>query len=693
MGNFCSSIKADENKRGNGILELKPQNNGVSINSTNSATNNTQVAASETRQTPQENRGASEQLSKQRKGSGEAEVIVSCNGSKLERLAVEYLSNEVGGDREVFGDGKNKRNTCNSEGEDKASVSEHDEAEKTIRWQKGELIGAGAFGRVYLGLNLDTAELMAVKQVSISKEEDIQSEVADRLTKLEAEVNVLKQLHHPNIVRYLGTERCFHNMTLNIFLEFVPGGSIASLLQRFGTFTESVMRVYTKQILLGLDFLHKHQIMHRDIKGANILVDNSGVVKLADFGASKKIENLVTMDSGYKSIKGTPYWMAPEVIKATGHGRQADIWSVGCTVIEMATGKPPWSEFKEPMSAMYQIASSKEPPPIPEHLSPEARDFLLLCFNRVPKERPNASRLLQHPFLSQATPGGRTPPSRVAPARPPATPNLGPPPAGGMRFTSNKPLSPVVEVASTVGTPAADPSPADPGMTARAASPRYAPGTGFRMPQGAPPPAPADADWPTGSRMTETASGTIESVMTSASYNPMEEPTWVEQGTESSIFMSNGWPKPQPIPLYGKENRGSSIGSDNVPVAEGVVEKKQQRTEGTEENIMQFVRSKADQDIRRLSIPFSVQRLGASSAIGGVMEAPGLGNGGLSPSGAGHRAPPLHGGPSHAARRVSKSEQWEAELREELEAERLKSKTPRGGRPRGAQPPEWQMVR
>uniref|UniRef100_A0A061RJH3 mitogen-activated protein kinase kinase kinase n=1 Tax=Tetraselmis sp. GSL018 TaxID=582737 RepID=A0A061RJH3_9CHLO len=420
MGNFCSSIKADENKRGNGILELKPQNNGVSINSTNSATNNTQVAASETRQTPQENRGASEQLSKQRKGSGEAEVIVSCNGSKLERLAVEYLSNEVGGDREVFGDGKNKRNTCNSEGEDKASVSEHDEAEKTIRWQKGELIGAGAFGRVYLGLNLDTAELMAVKQVSISKEEDIQSEVADRLTKLEAEVNVLKQLHHPNIVRYLGTERCFHNMTLNIFLEFVPGGSIASLLQRFGTFTESVMRVYTKQILLGLDFLHKHQIMHRDIKGANILVDNSGVVKLADFGASKKIENLVTMDSGYKSIKGTPYWMAPEVIKATGHGRQADIWSVGCTVIEMATGKPPWSEFKEPMSAMYQIASSKEPPPIPEHLSPEARDFLLLCFNRVPKERPNASRLLQHPFLSQATPGGRTPPSRVAPARPPA---------------------------------------------------------------------------------------------------------------------------------------------------------------------------------------------------------------------------------------------------------------------------------
>ena len=147
----------------------------------------------------------------------------------------------------------------------------------------------------------------------------------------------------------------------------MPGGSIASLLQRFGAFAEKLVAVYTRQILEGLHYLHTHHIMHRDIKGANILVDNAGCVKLADFGASRRLADLVTMESGCKSVKGTPYWMAPEVIKQTGHGRQADIWSVACTVIEMATAKPPWSDFTTPVSAMFHIASAKGPPPLPGH--------------------------------------------------------------------------------------------------------------------------------------------------------------------------------------------------------------------------------------------------------------------------------------------------------------------------------------
>ncbi|KAK9907344.1 hypothetical protein WJX75_001831 [Coccomyxa subellipsoidea] len=267
-----------------------------------------------------------------------------------------------------------------------------------VNWTRGELLGAGAFGRVYLGLNNDTGQLMAVKQVLISKDENVAGRVVEHVQSLEAEVNVLKHLDHPNIVRYLGTDK--NEQHLNIFLEFVPGGSIASLLAKFGSFKESVIRVYARQILLGLEYLHHNKIMHRDIKGANILVDHTGLVKVADFGASKKIEDLVTMDSGFKSIKGTPYWMAPEVIKQTGHGRQADIWSVACTVIEMATGKPPWSQFQSQVSALFHIASSKEPPVIPEVLSKEGRDFLLQCFNRVPKERPSASRLLRHPWLA-----------------------------------------------------------------------------------------------------------------------------------------------------------------------------------------------------------------------------------------------------------------------------------------------------
>ncbi|RMZ52267.1 hypothetical protein APUTEX25_001657, partial [Auxenochlorella protothecoides] len=258
-----------------------------------------------------------------------------------------------------------------------------------LNWTKGELIGQGAFGSVFLGMDNDTGQLMAVKQVHVSKAGS--SKVSEHVTALEAEVRLLQQLDHPNIVRYLSTETT--NDALHIFLEFVPGGSIASLLAKFGHFRETVVKVYTRQILLGLEYLHAHGIIHRDIKGANILVDNTGLVKLADFGASKKIEDLVTIDSGFKSMKGTPYWMAPEIIKQSGHGRQADIWSVACTVIEMATGRPPWSGLGSQVAAMFHIASSKGPPPIPEHLSAENW-----------KDRPLAAQLLQHPFLASVPP-------------------------------------------------------------------------------------------------------------------------------------------------------------------------------------------------------------------------------------------------------------------------------------------------
>lgn len=161
-------------------------------------------------------------------------------------------------------------------------------------WTCGELIGQGAFGSVYLGMDNDTGQLMAVKQVGVGTDAGASAaKVAEHVRALEMEVQLLQNLHHPNIVCYLGTERT--EAALNIFLEYVPGGSIASLLAKFGSFRESVVRVYTKQILLGLEYLHANGIIHRDIKGANILVDNTGMVKLADFGASKKIEDLVTI--------------------------------------------------------------------------------------------------------------------------------------------------------------------------------------------------------------------------------------------------------------------------------------------------------------------------------------------------------------------------------------------------------------
>ncbi|KAL3634586.1 hypothetical protein CASFOL_021640 [Castilleja foliolosa] len=267
----------------------------------------------------------------------------------------------------------------------------------TIRWRKGELIGCGAFGRVYMGMNLDSGELLAVKQVAISTN-SASKKTQEFINELEKEVNLLKNLSHPNIVRYLGTAR--EEDSLNILLEFVPGGSISSLLGKFGSFPESVIRMYTKQLLIGLEYLHENKIMHRDIKGANILVDNKACIKLADFGASKKVEALATV-TGAKSMKGTPYWMAPEVIVQTGHSYSADIWSVGCTIIEMATGKAPWSQQYQEVAALFHIGTTKSHPPIPGHLSTDAKDFLLKCLQKEPDLRSTASELLKHPFVTR----------------------------------------------------------------------------------------------------------------------------------------------------------------------------------------------------------------------------------------------------------------------------------------------------
>lgn len=152
---------------------------------------------------------------------------------------------------------------------------------------------------------------------------------------------MLKTLDHPNIVKYYYTDISSDGQGVDIVLEFVPGGSIRSLLDKFAAFDERLVKIYTRQMLEGLKYLHINGIVHRDLKCANVLVDNMGVIKLSDFGASKRIvqdyNNELDEGSLSKSVKGSPYWMAPEVIKRTGHAKPADIWSLGCCVLEMLT--------------------------------------------------------------------------------------------------------------------------------------------------------------------------------------------------------------------------------------------------------------------------------------------------------------------------------------------------------------------
>lgn len=274
----------------------------------------------------------------------------------------------------------------------------------SIKWKRGQLLGRGSFGSVVLGINIETGELMAVKQIPIPVlSPSVDATRYFELKTIERETNLMKAMSFPNIVTYYGVQVRPPTETeegmLDVFMEYVPGGSIAAILATFGSLEEPVVRQYTRQILLGLEFLHRHDIVHRDIKGGNILVDASGVCKLADFGTSTSIADLMQSKS-HPSIQGTVAFMAPEVVRRELQDCKVDIWSVGCTVLEMITGVPPWSEIEDPMARLSRIAAEDAVPSIPDHISPTAKDFLLKCLVRNPKERSSASELLWHPFVS-----------------------------------------------------------------------------------------------------------------------------------------------------------------------------------------------------------------------------------------------------------------------------------------------------
>ncbi|KAH8492369.1 hypothetical protein H0E87_021794 [Populus deltoides] len=282
------------------------------------------------------------------------------------------------------------------------------------RWKKGKLLGRGTFGHVYVGFNSERGELCAMKEVTLFSDDAKSKESAKQLMQ---EISLLSRLQHPNIVQYHGSETVGDR--LYIYLEYVSGGSIYKLLQEYGQLGELVIRSYTQQILSGLAFLHSKSTVHRDIKGANILVDPNGRVKLADFGMAKHI----TGQSCPLSFKGSPYWMAPEVIKnSNGCNLAVDIWSLGCTVLEMATTKPPWSQF-EGVAAMFKIGNSKDLPTIPDHLSDEGKDFVRKCLQRNPLHRPTAAQLLEHPFVKSAAPLERPIPSPEPTDPPPGVTN------------------------------------------------------------------------------------------------------------------------------------------------------------------------------------------------------------------------------------------------------------------------------
>ncbi|KAF8377005.1 hypothetical protein HHK36_030377 [Tetracentron sinense] len=305
------------------------------------------------------------------------------------------------------------------------SISPHGRFKRNIKyWEKGELLGSGSFGTVFEGIS-DDGFFFAVKEVSLL---DQGSQGKQSIYQLEQEIALLSQFEHENIVQYLGTDK--DEAKLYIFLELVTKGSLLKLYQRYHL-VDSQVSAYTRQILHGLKYLHERNVVHSemmfhqidsdrnvlhdifdlvmlstgissrsmDIKCANILVDANGSVKLADFGLAK-----ATKLNDVKSCKGTAFWMAPEVVnrKTHGYGLAADIWSLGCTVLEMLTHQLPYSDL-ECMQALFRIGKGI-PPPIPNSLSRDAQNFIHQCLQVNPENRPTAAQLLDHPFVKRPLP-------------------------------------------------------------------------------------------------------------------------------------------------------------------------------------------------------------------------------------------------------------------------------------------------
>ncbi|XP_058467694.1 mitogen-activated protein kinase kinase kinase 4 [Malaya genurostris] len=260
-------------------------------------------------------------------------------------------------------------------------------------WHRGIKIGQGRFGKVYTAVNNSSGELMAMKEIAIQPGE------TSAIRKVAEELKIFEGINHRNLVKYYGVE--IHREELLIFMELCPEGTLESLVEINGGLPEAHARRYTIQLLCGVKELHRHGVVHRDLKTANIFLTKDGnCLKLGDFGSAAKIQAHTTLPGELKGYVGTQAYMAPEVFTKTnseGHGRAADIWSVGCVVIEMCSGKRPWHQFDSNFQIMFKVGMG-ETPDIPDCLSEEGKDFVESCLLHDPKQRKSAAELSHHNF-------------------------------------------------------------------------------------------------------------------------------------------------------------------------------------------------------------------------------------------------------------------------------------------------------